>query len=218
MPRGGMITLDPSVGSQLTMIVNAPPDRSGGVGGWQSTDRARQRPSKWWGSQPGDTLSWDLTIDLYAIGGPSVERRLVVLREMGLARGDDDPPTIKITGDVWPRDAGMTWVMQNVTLGARQLGAGGAIIQQQVTVDLERFDPTPTIAGVGPRSARGSGGKKKRRNRTVRSRQNDTVRAIALRELGNATRWRDVRTWNKKLKKVDPDARLHAGTKVTIKV
>jgi hypothetical protein len=215
-PRPGMVRLTPSSGSDLTLILNAPPDRSGGVGGWAGSERDGQRPAKWFKSQPDDTISLDCTLDVDAIGGPGIERRLTVLRDMGQpAEGEDEPPTIRLDGDIWPDDQHINWVMSNWSLGERLWNSDGTFWRHQVKIDLERYNALDEITAVKVRSTRKAG---KRRRRVVQSRGNDTLRGIALRELGDATRWKDIQRWNKKkLKGVDPDARLRTGTHLTVR-
>jgi hypothetical protein len=49
------------------------------------------------------------------------------------------------------------------------------------------------------------------------TRAGDTMRSVALRELGSGNRWKDLRHWNKKqLGKVNPDDRLRAGTHLAV--
>jgi hypothetical protein len=213
---GGRINLAPSRGSDLTLLVAGAPGREGGVGGWESSERALRRPAKWWKASPDDTMSLELIIDIDKVGGPSVERRIRVLRDMGQAGDHDEPPTITVTGDVWQEDQAIEWVMQGLTLGDRLYNSDGTLRRQAVTVSLERYEELDTIEPVSVKGARGKKGK--RRRRVVVARGNDTLRAVALRELGDATRWKDLQRWNKaKLKGVDPDARLRTGTHLTVR-
>jgi hypothetical protein len=213
--RGGTVTLWPSRGSSLTLILNAPPDRDGGVGGWVTVARSLSRPAKWFQAPTDDTMSLDCTLDIDEIGGPSIERRLRVLRDMGQQSGDADPPTITLTGDVWADDQNVKWVMSNWSLGSERLfNSDGSFRRQSVKVDLERFEALEMIAPLRVRTTRAASGKRKRR--TVIAAGNDTLRAIAVRELGDATRWKDIQRWNK-LKGVDPDARLRSGTHLVLR-
>jgi hypothetical protein len=216
MPRGGMVTLNPSRGSQLTMILRGPPDRSGGVGGMEPVDRQLRRPAKYFKSIPDDTISLDCLIDLDAIGGPAVERRLRVLRDMGQAGAEDEPPSITLDGDVWEEDKAIEWVMDGLSLAERMFNPDGTLRQQVVKVDLSRFEALSEIEAIRVKSTRAGKGRKRRRRITV-ARGNDTLRAVALRELGDATRWKDLVRWNKKLKGVDPDARIRTGTHIAIR-
>jgi len=210
-----MVRLDPSRGSSLTMILNKEPDRSGGVGGWESVDRALRRGARWWRSWPDDTMSLDCTIDIDAIGGPSVERRIRVLRDMGQPGDADDPPTIKLSGDIWDSDCNATWVMDGWSLGTRLYLPDGTMRRQQVTVELSRYEAVEDVTPIKIRSTRTKGKKRRTHSAVVRSGEN--LRAVSLRELGSPTRWRDLQRWNKKLRKVDPDLPLRAGTHVTIR-
>jgi nucleoid-associated protein YgaU len=79
---------------------------------------------------------------------------------------------------------------------------------------LERFNDFQDISAVKVRSTRTKG---KRKRRTVTTRTHDTLRAVALRELGDSTRWKDLQRWNSKLKRTDPDLPLRQGTHVSIR-
>jgi hypothetical protein len=105
--------------------------------------------------------------------------------------------------------------MDNWTLGARLFQEDGTLRRQQVTVELSRYVDLKEIKPLRIKSTRTKG--RKRRTRTVNSRRNETLRGLALRELGDAGRWKDLRTWNVKLKKLDPDLPLRAGTRVKIR-
>lgn len=215
---GGRITLVPSRGSQLTMLLEEPPDRPMGVGGFEAIERALRRPAKYHKAIPDETMGLKLIIDIDAVGGPSVERRIRVLRDMGLPSATDDPPTITVEGDVWVEDQNVTWVIADngISLGDRLWNPDGTLRRQHVSVALERFDGISEILPVRVRSTRSS--RSSRRRRVVVAKANDTLRAISLRELGSATRWKDIQRWNKtKLRGVDPDARLRTGTHLTIR-
>lgn len=214
-PRPGMVRLSSSRGSSLTLILNKEPDRGGGVGGFEAVERQQRRPAKWWKRTPDDTIDLDCTLDVDAVGGPSVERRIRVLRDMGQPGEDEEPPSITLDGDVWEDDKGVTWVMSGLSLGARLWNGDGTLRRQQATVSLERYDSVAEVTAIRVRATRTS--KRRRRRRTTVARGNDTLRGIALRELGDATRWKDLKGWNKKLKGVDPDARLRTGTHISIR-
>lgn len=212
---GGKVRLVPSYGSPLTLIVAAPPDRGGGVGGWVASERSRRRPSKWFKALPDDTMTWDLLLDLDAIGGPGLERRLRVLRDMGQpGPNHDEPPSIAIEGDIWTDDGAINWVLDDMTLGDRLWTPDGALRRQAVTLTFSRYAAVDEISAI--KLTRTRNGSKPRR-RVVIARGSDTLRTIALRELGDGTRWKDIRGWNKTLAKTNPDARLRTGTHITLR-
>lgn len=211
---GGTLHLDPSYGSGLTTIVEAPPDRSGGVGGWQASERVGRRPGKWFKSQPDDTLSWQLILDRDATVGSSIEHRLLNLRYMGVPHsGKSEPPVIKLSGDLNATDAGMEWVVEDVKLGERLYASDGTLVRYHVTVDFSRYNEIGEIEALRITRTRAS---KKKRRRTIKSKNGDTLRGIALRELGSGARWKDLVKWNKSLKRVDPDARLRANLSIKV--
>lgn len=211
---GGRVKFEPDRGSALTLLVAGPPERGGGVGGWVASERGLRRPAKFFKGLPDDTYSWDLIIDIDAVGGPAVERRIQVLREMGQPGEEDEPPSILLSGDVWTLDQAVPWVLDDMTLGDRLWNPDGTLRRQHVQVKLSRYTPVSEIEAIKVRSTR-KGGKKRRRQ--VVARGNDTLRVIALRELGDQSRWKDLRRWNKKLAKVNPDARLRSGLHITLR-
>jgi hypothetical protein len=215
---GGLLTLNPSYGVTVRGVIAAAPDREGGVGGFQASERAGRRPAKWFKSQPDDTVSWDLILDSDATPGRySVTERLRHLRDMGVAHSDhDEPPTIDLSGDVWDTDANIPWVIENITLGDRLYDPFGEIRQHHVTVQLSRFEELDEVNAISIRRTR-TGKKNKKRRHTIVTRAGDTMRSVALRELGSGNRWKDLRHWNKKqLGKVNPDDRLRAGTHLAV--
>jgi phage protein U len=210
-----MVRLDPSRGSTLTLILAQPPDRSGGVGGWQATQRTGRAPGKWWLEQPDSAISLECILDLDAIAGPSIERRLDVLYAMGRKGKADAPPIIRLLGDVDPEDRRTRWVLQDIAKGGRLFTPNGLLRQQRVTLQLEGYDEIPTIKPVQIKRTRNQQGR--RRRRQVTTHKNDTLRAIAVRELGASSAWQDIASWNERFKGVDPDAPLRAGIKVTLR-
>lgn len=213
---GGTVTLVPEHGSQLTMILASAPDRSGGVGGWQAAERSRRRPGKWWQGSPDDTMTLECIIDQDEIPGPTVERRLRVLRDMGQPRDDTggDPPTISLSGDIWPSDQNANWVMSDLKLGERLYYSDGTLRRQAVSVDLERFNAIDEITAVRVKSTRRKG---KRRRRVIHAHTHDTLRSIALREMGATGGWKQIKQWNPRLRKLDPDTPIRHGTHVVIR-
>lgn len=215
---GGKLTLVPSYGAPLTLIVMAAPDRAGGVGGWEPSERAQQRSGKWWKGQPDDTMSWELLADIdMPFAGLSVEKRLSILRLMGVKHaGLDEPPTLKLSGDLTPADASLTWVIEDIQYSDRLYQGDGTLQQQKVTVTFSRYNAIDEVEALSIRTTRVKG--RKRRRHTIVTRVGDTLRAVAIRELGSGSRWKDIKEWNPKvLKRVNPDVRLRAGTHLTIR-
>lgn len=215
---GGTITLQPKLGPQLTLIVLGPPDRSGGVGGWNAADRSGRTPGKWWQSVPDDALSIECALDL-SVPGASIEARVVQLKSLGKPRPDNnnEPTPLRIAGDIHADDRPRWWVISDVKWGERLFlqGGNGLLERQHVALDFELYSPIGEISTATVGASRGKRGKRKRR--VVVAHTHDTLRAIALRELGNPGRWNDLRKWNTRLRKTDPDSPLRRGTRITVR-
>jgi hypothetical protein len=210
-PQSGTVELRPSRGNKVILLLAGPPDRSGGVGGWATSERAYRRPARWFQSPPIDAMTLPGILDLYENSqGITIETALGWLYAMGMAGGQDTPPTVKLAGDVRPYDRRLTWVVQGVTLGDRVMAAAGVIAQQNVTVELEGYDPLPTIAKASVQRTRQPGATQPRR-RVIRTMKGDTLRSIAVKQLGASNQYTLLRTWNPTFKKTDPDQPLRAG-------
>jgi hypothetical protein len=160
-------------------------------------------------------LLWDLTVQGT---DPSIETRLRRLYRMGRPlEGEDQPPGIVVLGDVTEYDKGITWKLDDVSLGAKswRSDAPREMRSLRVTVSLSRLVEAVEVERLTVRRTRDQGGN--RRQRSVRTRRGDTLRGIAVRELGSAAAWKDLRTWNPKVGKTDPDAPLRANLKLVIK-
>lgn len=215
-PRSGMIKLVSATGASLTLIRNGDLDGGGGVGGWQDSERVLREDADWFKSTPKGTRSVPCLIDLDAIGGPSLERRLEVLYSMGRPDGDDDPPAIRLYGDIDPIARRLKWKIDDIKLGAELFReeATDELRRQELTLELSTFAEARGVSKVTVRRTRDSKGK--RRRRTISAKRGDTLRAIAVRQLGSSGDYKLIREWNPKLKHTDPDAPLRAGTKVVL--
>jgi hypothetical protein len=218
-PRPGMVRIAPSNPRKdlPVILINAsPPDRNGGVGGWETVERPLRRPSKWWKAPPVSTMTLHCLIDATAIRQRlSVEHAIERLYSLG---GDPDrtgdPTPVRLDGDVMPRDKRIDWVIQDITLGERLYQRGGALQRQALDIELEEYVAVPDIEPIKVKATRDKAGRRKRFS--LRSRQGDTLRTIAVRELGSASEWSKIRRWNPKVRKVHPDDPLATGTRIVI--
>jgi hypothetical protein len=200
----------------VNLLLSGAPDRGGGVGGWEVSERVLRPPADWWRAQPKSTISLPCMLDIHEQEGPSLETRLKRLYAMGQPRGDDPPPPVWLVGDV-PTARTQWWRIDDISLGERIFRTNplGHLRRQELTVQLTEFVEATGVPKVTVRRTRDSKGR--RRVRTIRARKGDTLRRIAVRELGSASAWTDLRSWNKKLRRVDPDAPLRAGSQITLK-
>jgi phage protein U len=216
-------TAGPLKGRGVVLLLPGPPEFSGGVGGWEATDRPGRRPARWWRGGVEMTQSITGIIQLGVnTGDETVEQRIAMLRRLGTTPGGEDHPTpLRVRGDVADPYSvgGGLWVMQGMSLGERVFRRDGSLRRQAVSVELVDFDDAPTIAPITVRRTRASASRP--RVRTITTRARDTLRAIAVRELGSVSAWQRIREWNPRLFKgtrpVGPDEPLRAGLRVTIK-
>lgn len=218
-PRSGMVRLLAETGTQLTLIIIGDIDRSGGVGGWAQSERMLVPDADYFKSTPKDALSIPCALDLEEVGGPSLERRLDVLYGMGGPVDSDDgyqPPAIRLLGDV-PTCRTQRWKLDDVKLGKLRFrrDAPDELRAIEVTLDLTTLNIGEPIGPVRIKRTRASTAGK-RRQRTITARQGDTLRAIAVRQLGTSGQWTRLREWNPRLKRVDPDVPLKAGTHLVL--
>lgn len=217
-PPSGMIRVTGPRGLTVVLIVMGDPDRSGGVGGWEQSERMGRVAADWWKMPGKPTASWPLLLDADALPGEkSVDDRLRTLYLLGQKHRDDPPPGVRLSGDVPAQDRRITWKIDDITLGARlyEPGFERALRRVAVTLAVSSLNDVDVLEEVSVRPTRGRGGK--RRARQVRATAGDTLRGIAVRELGSSGEWAKLREWNPRLKKVDPDEPLRRGTRVALK-
>lgn len=214
-PRSGMVRLTASTGARLTLIVMGDPDRSGSVGGWQVSERAVGQETSWWRGTPSGTYSAPCALDLDEVGGPSIERRLEVLYGMGQPGEDDEPPIIRLSGDA-PMCKTQDWKIDDIRLTGRLFRDDDpqALRRQELTLELSTIRVAEGVERVRIRATRENG---KRRQRTIAARKGDTLRSIAVRQLGSSSEWQNIRVWNRRLRKIDPDSPLRPGTRIVLK-
>jgi hypothetical protein len=217
-PGSGRFLVRASDGYTLQFLTPADHiDRSGGVGGWQTLTRANIPEAHWYGAPSNDAL--ELTGLLDALEQPSytVEQRLARLYTFGNPSGDKDPPSLRLYGDVLPRDSVITWKLDELRVSGVLWRPDDpeTMWRAGVVLSLSRLRRVPEIAAVRVKPTRGASGK--RRQRVLRSRQGDTLRLVGVRELGSASGWKQIRSWNKALRRTDPDVRLRRGTRIVLK-
>jgi hypothetical protein len=216
-PPSGTVKLAASNRTQITMILTGPPDRAGNVGGWETSERVLRPAADWWKTQTKGTISLPCMLDIDALKrSPSLEDRLHLLYRMGQSVAGQDPPAIRLFGDV-PAAHKQTWKLDNISLGDRLFRPDmpTALRRQELTVELSELVQATGVEKVSVKRTRDDAGKRRRRN--IRTRRGDTLRAIAVRQLGASSEYRHIQDWNPKFKHTDPDAPLRTGLLVTLR-
>lgn len=214
-PASGQVRLY-TADAVFVAIRNGEVDRSGGVGGWQQSARVLRPDADWWKNTPKDIAGIPLMLDIDELPGAPLEQRLTALRSMGQPDESGQPPAVSVDGDA-PMCAGIAWKIDDVALGAAlyRPDAPTRLRRVELTVQLSSLDEADAVEKVTVKRTRSSA--TKRRRRVIHSRQGDTLRAIAVRQLGSSGQYTKIREWNPKLKKIDPDAPLRVNTKVVLK-
>lgn len=218
IPDGELLIYPPSgSGGGVILVLAGDPSITPTVGGWQDSQRFGRLPATWWsGPEQSGTIELQVAADSRLTPKyPDVTGTVVSLQKLGQPNdGTAQPPVVQVICTATPTLDKLDLVIQGLSLGAQVL-TGGVLVRQEMTVSLQTYQPFSPLTSVNPKATRTSSNT--RRARVISARQGDTLRSIAVRQLGDATRWKDIRSWNKPLAKVDPDAPLKAGTKVTLR-
>jgi hypothetical protein len=181
--------------------------------GWEEIDRPKNQKALNHTQEPLDTWVLPILFEGWNAGA-SVEGPIAVLQRMVKKPSrTEDPPPVHVHG-VGPISSTRDWAITNLEPQGdeKTLWAGGRNRRRA------RYDVTiterelPEVVKVRPaKSTRDRSGKHGKRTYTVKS--GDTGQRIALRELGDASRWRDLEYKGKKIR--DPNA-LKRGQKLTL--
>lgn len=194
--------------------MGSPIDRAGGVGGWQTSDRIGLAPSSWFQAGTLGTATANLMFDLGMQPGASIESRLATLRGMG-RRGKDRsaPPGLKLFGDA-PTMRSQLWRLDNVEDGAN-FSRNGKLAQMALTLSLTELIRATGIGEITVGTTRDTPTRPRVRMITVVAGQ--TLRSIAVQELGASSDYTQIQGWNKSVAKTDPDTDLRPGSKLVLK-
>lgn len=216
-PRFGQVVLLAPDGQSATLVLAGDSTHAPAAGGWQATPRSRQKPAVWYSGpdEPGD-LQIACAIDTRLQVSTSLAEHLGYLQALAApASGQDAPPVLKVACTALPLASRSRWVIADISYGAVIETQTGGVVRQEVTLALTEHQDLDTLQAQSPRVTRTS--KAKRRTRVIQSRPGDTMRAIAVRQLGSAGDWKQIRGWNKTLAKTNPDLTLRTGTRVVLR-
>lgn len=191
---------------------DGPATPSGGFAGWSEIARPDDvAMTDWTGSSPL-RQSLPLLLDRYR-DGRSVERRVRTLMKLGRdAYGDEAvPPVFRVFGPV--HFSGKHWVCEDIAFDTANVirSRSGFLMRQPLTLSLMEYVP-PGVVKIRKRRKRDND----RVNDPIRftvgnyiTREGDTLQKIAARELGKASRWREIAKLNPGTN--DPNRELEPG-------
>jgi hypothetical protein len=193
-PPVGWVAISATSGNAFFAILNGPPEPVGIEAGWEEIERQKQKNALWHKGSPLEGWVLHVLFDRYRQQA-SVENECAQLKAMTARLGGEDPPAVRVSGigpiatnrdwvvtDVEPNDDPQTlWHPSRVRLRA----AFDVTITERVLPNLVVVKPA--------KSTRTKRGAKKTRIYTVKA-GDANLQRIALRELGNVARWREIKS------------------------
>lgn len=176
-------------------------------GGWETVERLRQVGFiEWRGASPRE-LEVSVVFDQWPNIG-SVEAQCVALSRMTQPVGNNPPPWLQITGAV-PVGAKTRWAITAVDWGTDVVrNDAGQRVRQDATVHLiERVVADTAFTQTAQQRLLAT-------TTVVKAKKGDTPKKVAVRVLGAAKRWTEIRKLNQKLKR--PNMAIKAGTGIRV--
>jgi hypothetical protein len=180
------LTCDDPPADVLAMMGEESPRLTGGIGGWDVTERPRQVSMTTWGGVEPFALDLPLILDRYASRG-SVEPELAALLAVGRGDGESEPGVLEVAGIALPTDR---WVLDGIDFGeALLLAQTGERSRQLLTLQLREYVP-PEYLQLRAGALKASKGKTK----VITTRAGDTPAKVAHRYATTFARLRELNT------------------------
>lgn len=200
------------------------PQTTSGYGGYETRARPRRRPLTSWVGFPALTIEVPILFDAFSDrenpelepAGKSIERDIATLELMagrGKGGGKHEPPRLTLDGpgNLIPPSEDIKWVIEDIAWGDALVNSRGNRIRQAATVTLLQYVRDNSLHAVSVANRRRA--THRRRRRTYRWREGDTLRKVAKKLLGDPG---DAKKLRKANPKIHDWRHLKAGT--TIKV
>lgn len=173
--------------TRLEFLLGGDPiDFTGGYGGWEEVVRPRRAPVAQWVAPPARRLELSLILDGFA-DDSSVDGSLFSLAALASPTGITAPPTVKVAGVAIPGSGVTDWVIDGLTFQASAVNRFGE--RTRVNISLSLLEAvTDTLVAGKPR---------KRKQPPYKVKKGDSLGSIALKQLGDRKRWREILKLNK---------------------
>jgi LysM repeat protein len=186
-----------------------------GFGGWEDTKRRGAVALTTFSGYDPLAYELDLYLDDFD-AGDSIEKSVKVLRALGgrgpLAKPGDPPRLVVNTAGLMDGDStefpAVRWVIDALAPDEDQVivNSVGERTRAPITITIKQY--------VAPQRLKGRSKAKKGATRVVKAKTGDTLISIARRELGDASRWPEIKKLNPKLR--DPRKKIKAHTPVKL--
>lgn len=152
------VTLTPTRPPKPGIVFDLDGDETitGGVGGWESLDRPRNRPATAWVGTPAKVIELPLLLDGREAGGPGVDQVIEGscrrLERWGLpTQKTGEPDVLSVTGLVRV-DTATRWVIQDLAWGPYVIDDSGQRVAQAVVVTLLEYARAELVASRAKRA------------------------------------------------------------------
>jgi len=204
VPEDGYVSIsstDPPFSIKLR-LGPVPAQSSGGIGGWNSTERPQRKAASEWTGTPLESLVVQVLLDGLA-GDSQVEEEIEFLKLLALPASsisgtkDDEPPVLTLAGMV-PHGR-KRWVLNDIEWDAEDVIWNDLRrVRQFAVLTFLEYSPARPIRVQRPAQK----AKKASKTRTVVSKKNDTVASIVKRELRPKT-GASLKSYISKVKKLN---------------
>jgi hypothetical protein len=173
--------------------------------GWQEMDRPQRPGFAHYDGRNLLRLKVPVLLEGLSQGGKSVQTmwdQLDWFKWINPDKGRETPPRITLSGPIPHSD--LTWVLQGLEWGDDALTRDDVLIRQSATLTFMEYQAADIAIERD----------KSKKRKTVRSKRGDTLRKLAKRYLGDASKWPDLRKLNPKLR--DPHAVIKTNTLIRL--
>jgi len=172
--------------------------------GWESIERPFRPDASDWRGRRALRLSVPLLLEGFSRGGVSVQPLFDLLDGIAWNANNKEPPSVQLSGPIPHTE--LLWHIADIDWSDDEndcITRGDVLIRQAAVVTFEEHH-TAESAITRTRA----------KAKTVRSKKGDTLKKLAKRHLGNASKWKDLRKANPKLR--DPNATIKTNTLIRL--
>lgn len=176
------------------MLDDNPPKLSAGFGGWREEQRSKTLSATVWEGQPLMQYTISVIFDGWK-AKTSVQSDVDLLNVMALPVLGGQPPKLKLTSPAALTKGfinNLDWVITDIDWNGSMRESDGVLYRQNATITFLQFQPPDVVL----KNVKKSSSTKTRTRRIYIVKRGDTLHKIAMKELGVASRWRELAKLN----------------------